>query len=417
MDVDSFIQAAIFLLLLLATAVLSAADMTISPLARSSLEKLRENGTKHADKLLKICHPKQRFYAGIVIGKSLIIIAATAILIIFVEDFLPGFGIQRSAGLVGVVLIIFSSFFFFDNVVAHWISTHRGENSTPRFVLPVYVLFILLTPLIELFYRVLPKEHSKQMKEEELKSIVESESEEGVIEEEEKEMIRSIFEFSDTSVKEVMVPRIDMICAEETISLQELIELIGKSGHSRIPIYKDTVDNIRGVVYAKDLLQILGKSDRWDLEDVMREAYFVPENKKIDEMLQEFRVKKLHMAVVVDEYGGTAGIVTLEDLLEEIVGEIEDEYDTEELLYQWLDEDSLLADARMDIHDLNDLLDTDLPRDGFETLGGFIYDLLGNIPNEGQVIQFKNLQLQIEKVRGQRILKVKIVKKRLADKE
>jgi len=276
-------------------------------------------------------------------------------------------------------------------------------------------VYLVLLPFTLLLQKMdspfLSADDSKAQKEEELRQIVENETESGTIEEEERDMIEGIFEFGDTTVKEVMVPRIDMVCAELSTSQDQLLDMIQKGRHSRIPVYRERVDHIEGVVYAKDLLEILRKGGSWTIADFMRETYFVPENKKIDELLKEFRANKVHMAVVINEFGGTSGLVTLEDLIEEIVGEIQDEYDEEEQLFHWHEEGLVLvADARIDLDDLNMLLNIDLPRDGYETLGGFIYNHLGHVPNPKETFRHQNLVMSIEGVLGQRITKVHIVK-------
>ena len=412
MEVDSFIQGGVFLLLLGLIALLTGAESVIVSLSRSSLEKSKEKGDRAAGKILRIYQPKQKLHLTVTIARSLATLLATLMLILLVQDICSSKGPYGLAGLALAVAVALFAFFFAEQLLPRKI-VRGGENSLPKVASLIYIFHVLLLPLTNFLYRFSPKEQElKEIKEEELKSIVEAESEEGLIEKVEKEMISNIFEFSETSVKEVMVPRIDMVCAEVSSGLQKLVDLISQVGHSRIPIYEETVDNIQGVIYAKDLLPILGKSEQWNIRKVMRETYFVPENKKIDEMLREFKAKKIHIAVVVDEYGGTAGLVTLEDLIEEIVGEIQDEYDTEEQLYRWLDTETLLADAKIDIHDLNELLGIDLPRDGFETLGGVIYNHLGSIPQKGETLEINDLQMFIQEVNGQRITKVKIVKKR-----
>ncbi len=231
-------------------------------------------------------------------------------------------------------------------------------------------------------------------------------------------MIQGIFHFSDTSVREVMVPRIDMICAEESVPLKDLLVLIEEAGHSRIPVYRDRIDDIQGIIYTKDLLHVLARSDpSWKVEHSLREAYFVPESMKIDQLLREFKRRKIHLAIVVDEYGGTAGLVTLEDLLEEIVGDIQDEYDEEEQLIRWEKDGTLIADARIGIDDLNDVLKVDISANGFDTLGGVIYNHLGRIPIQGDVVQLNGLSMHIEQVEGHRISKVRIIKEQASSEE
>lgn len=232
--------------------------------------------------------------------------------------------------------------------------------------------------------------------------------EESVIEDEEKEMIASIFEFSDKLVREVMVPRIDVVSVPVEMPILETLDIILKAGHSRIPVYKNSVDNIVGILYAKDLLRFLrdGRTDT-PLGKILRPAYFIPESKKVDELLQELQLRKVHMAVVVDEYGGTAGLVTIEDLLEEIVGEIQDEYDAEEPTVETVNEHEYLFDARVPLDEANKLLGVELPSEGGDTLGGFIYSQLGKVPAVGDRVEFENVTIQVLSVTGRRIKQVR----------
>jgi len=229
------------------------------------------------------------------------------------------------------------------------------------------------------------------------------------LEEDEKRMVSRIIEFGKTSVKEIMLPRIDIICASFDTPLREVKELIRKHGHSRIPIYKDSIDNIIGILYAKDLLLVEDRGGL-DISKLVRKPYFIPESKKIDELLKEMKKEKIHLAVVVDEYGGTAGLVTMEDILEEIVGEIQDEYDMEEEKIKKIDEQNFRVSASISIEDLNEALGTDIPEKEFETVGGYIYDLVGSVPKEGEILESSGLKFLVEKVVGQRIKTVKVTK-------
>lgn len=247
--------------------------------------------------------------------------------------------------------------------------------------------------------------------EDEIKTIVDAGEEGGVIEEEEKAMIYSIFDLGETLAREVMVPRIDVTALESTATLQEAVQTILKAGHSRIPVYVDTVDNIIGILYAKDLLRYLGNGQaNVRLTEIVRPPYFVPESKRIDELLRELQRRRVHMAIIVDEYGGTAGIVTIEDILEEIVGEIQDEYDVaEEPAVEQVGPDEYILDARVDLDDVNDLLGTQLPKELGETLGGFIYGQLGKVPAAGERLSFNNtVEMEVLEVSGRRIRKVRL---------
>jgi len=249
------------------------------------------------------------------------------------------------------------------------------------------------------------------MSAEEIESL--TQAPETPLEEEEKRMIHGVVELGETEVKEIMRPRPDMICVEENSTLERIKELGRKHGHSRIPVYKENIDNITGIIYIKDLFLLDAYEEKDSkLSSLARKAYFIPESKKVDELLKEFKRDKIHMAIVVDEYGGTAGLVTLEDILEEIVGEIQDEYDKELPPIQKLDERTYRVDAKVSIEDLNETLGTKIEEKGFETVGGFIYDIVGSVPEQGRLLEYKSaeceLKLLVEKVEGQRIKTVKI---------
>lgn len=248
--------------------------------------------------------------------------------------------------------------------------------------------------------------------EEEIKLLVDAGSEGGAIEDEEKEMIYSIFQFGDTLAREVMVPRIDMVALEINTPLREALNTIVEAGHSRIPVYEESIDHIRGLLYAKDLLAALrdGTLDR-PVKALLRPAYFVPESKKAVDLLQDMQQHKIHLAIVVDEYGGTAGLVTLEDLIEEIVGEIRDEYDfNEEEVYQQVGEHEYIVDAGMDLDDFNRLLDVDLPTDDSDTLGGYIFSKLGKVPVAGEALTEDALHMEVLSVDDKRIRKIRVVR-------
>jgi putative hemolysin len=247
--------------------------------------------------------------------------------------------------------------------------------------------------------------------EEEIKTLVDAGEEEGVIQEEEKAMIYSIFELGDTLAREVMIPRIDVVALDVTSPMTEALDIIMEAGLSRIPVYAETIDNVEGVLYAKDLLPYL-REGRTDivLGSILREAYFIPETKKASDLLPDLQARRVHMAIVVDEYGGMAGLVTIEDLLEEIVGEIQDEYDAEEPFVEFVSDNEYVFDARVDLDDLNRLMDVALPTDDSDTLGGFIYTELGKVPVVGDRVTFQDLAFTVESVAGRRIKKVRIEK-------
>ena len=237
---------------------------------------------------------------------------------------------------------------------------------------------------------------SRALTEKELQDAINSSEEEGILNESEGDMLQSIFEFGDTIVREVMVPRTDMVCCPADATLSDFLELIIRSGHSRVPLFEGSTDKIVGVVYAKDLLRNWGANDETlTLTEVMRTPYFIPETKRIDDLLKDFRTRRVHMAIAVDEYGGTSGLITIEDLLEEIVGDIQDEYDLEIPWLQPQDDGTLLVDARANVEELEEYYDIEIPREKFDTVGGYLFHLLGNVPQKGEKVCDNGLVLMV----------------------
>ncbi len=228
---------------------------------------------------------------------------------------------------------------------------------------------------------------------------------------EEKDMIRGIVELSETMTKEVMVPRIDVIFIAADTDFNGIIEIATSCGHSRFPVYKDTIDNVIGILYVKDMLNFINRADSFVLENIIRKPYFVPESKRLDSLLREFKRRRVHIAVAVDEYGGVSGIVCMEDIIEEIVGDIQDEFDneTEEIIQ--LGEGAFLCDARVDIEDLNRVVGISIPEEDFDTLGGYVFDLFGKIPAKYEKITRGGVEFIIQEMDGHKIKTVKLVKK------
>lgn len=245
--------------------------------------------------------------------------------------------------------------------------------------------------------------------EDELKTWVQVGQPEGGLEQDERRMIYSIFQFGDTLSREIMVPRIDVLALDANTSLQTAAHEMMESGHSRVPVYEETIDNVIGLLYAKDLLKVgLNSGEENGIRRYLRPAYFVPESKKVDELLSEMQEKGVHLAIVVDEYGGMAGIVTLEDIVEEIVGEIRDEYDQkEELLVEQVSDEAFLFRGRVSLNDFNDALGTHLEDESADTLAGYIYGEFGRVPEEGESLQVEGWVLTVEVVRSRRIIRIR----------
>lgn len=251
----------------------------------------------------------------------------------------------------------------------------------------------------------------KRVTEEDIQDIIDAGEEEGLINQEENEMIRSIISLGDTVVREIMVPRTGMASVEVDATVRQVLDAIIGCGHSRIPVYEGTIDNIVGLIYAKDLLKYWGADETLiELRTILRPPYFVPESKNLEELLQEFKKKRVHMAVVIDEYGGTSGIVTIEDLLEQIVGDIQDEYDLEE---EWLvvePDGSLLVDGRLPVEELESHLDIAFEREKFDTVAGLIFHLSGRIPVNGDQVESGEILFTIMDADGRKVSSVRVQK-------
>jgi CBS domain containing-hemolysin-like protein len=292
----------------------------------------------------------------------------------------------------------------------------QTEENAMRLSFLGNLIHLIFSPLAGLLMKLLGENANKatlaSMTEEDLKNWVEVGQPEGSLEKGEREMIYSIFQFGDTLAKDIMVPRIDVMALDIQTTLGEARSLFVHAGHSRVPVYEDTVDNVVGLLYAKDLLSIredeaLIASHR----ELLRLAYFVPEAKKVDELLAEMQARSMHMAIVVDEYGGVAGLVTLEDIVEEIVGEIRDEYDeSEELPFEQINADEYVFQGKVDLDIFNEIMGTEISTDNADTIGGYIYGQIGDVPSGGEKLEAGEVTLVVDEVVGRRINKVRAIK-------
>ena len=412
--------------------ILASYEATFSVLSRSYLERMKEASLARAALMWKIYEPRHRLQLMARLGQGFFSSALALSLFFFLSAY---FDARLSA--LGVTAAVSVCVLLTASAARRVRFEDESEDlHVPRITLLFVPLHTLLRPFTALAQRVAGGDYTdeefKAEKEEELRSLVESEGETGVLEEGERDMIEGVFGFHDRVVREVMVPRVDITAVEENGTLGDLLATIRDTGHSRVPIYSESLDSIRGIVYAKDLLQLievhseLGSSSSLNLLvegiptaageplHLLHEPYYVPETKKIDQLLRDLGASRTRLAIIVDEFGGTAGLVTTEDLVEEIVGDLQDEFDAEEALYHWqIPEQVLIVNPRINIEELNDLLDSDLPSDGYDTLGGFIYDHLGHVPEPGQRIGVPNYEITILAVEGQRIQQVEM--KRVPD--
>ena len=418
--------------LILLNAFFAMAEIALVSVRKTRIRQLVEEGVPRARTVQRLLEDPTRFLATVQIGVTLVGFFASAAGAVTLGkplgDLFQRIPIGIIAGNAGIIAVVAVT------LVIGFLSLVIGEISPKSLALqhaerialwsagPLMFLSYVTSPFVKLITwtsnaLVRPFGGTASfappiLTEEELKMLVEAGEEEGVLEEEEKEMIHSIFEFTDTVVRKVMVPRTDIRAVEVNSNIDELLDVIMKAGHSRIPVYEESIDNIAGVVHAKDLLRALHENGREvTIRELMRPPYVIPENKKVDELLAEFKRSKVQMAIVVDEYGGTAGLVTIEDLLEEIVGDIMDEYDVEGPLVEIIDENTMVVDARTPIDEINEQMDLTLPEEEFDTIGGLVFGLLGRQPEQGETIEYGVLDLVVEKTDGRRIEKVKIIKR------
>ena len=405
-DLLTAIGLVLFLLLDLIT---SAARSAISNSSLARLLIQREKMVSQVNRTTQLLSNTPRTQASLNLFQSILrFLIAGLSLVLFVPWADTQYLLPYSLG----VLLLASLVTFFLEWLIETAVSHHPETWAIRLNSYVRVLSLVMSPLLALPFLFISSSETNQesgVTETELISLVEAGQEEGFLEQEEQKMIVSIFRLGDTLVREIMIPRIDILALDVNTPFDQTMDALQQSGYSRVPIYKDSVDNILGLLYAKDLLGIWREGKREvSLSDHLRPAYYVPEAKKADELLTELQAKRIHMAIVVDEYGGVAGLVTLEDIVEEIVGEILDEYDqAEEMIYQAINDDEYLFQGRIDLDDFNDIMGTQLPNSEADTLSGLIYSRIGRVPAAGDHMQIEGLQLTVEQVSGQRIRKVR----------
>jgi len=411
-------------------AFLSAARTAIINVRKTRLKQLEEEGNATAMLVERLAEDSTRFVATADVAATFINLLAATLATFAFSAQLAGLirlvaWLAPAAGWLAVLLVIFLLglvMLIFGQLLPSLIGLRYAERLALGLARPMALLGLLTWPLVRLVVGIshlLAGHPGSQgeasmpfITEEEIKTMVDAGEEGGVIEEEEKEMIYSIFKLGDTLVREVMVPRIDILAVDAGSPMLQALDMIMAAGHSRIPVYRESIDNIIGILHVKDLLPYLGRceADMTVEKVLLREPYFIPETKKADALLPELQSRKVHMAIVVDEYGGTAGLVTIEDLLEEIVGEIQDEYDREEPDYQKISEDEYVIKGRINLDDLAELLRVEFPEEEADTLGGFIYKRLGRVPSEGDVVEYDGLRMEVLSVVGRRINTVRVTR-------
>jgi putative hemolysin len=405
----------ILVLALIVAAMAAAAETALTSVNRIRLRNLQEEGDKKAKRILRLIDQPQIFLSTILAASNLAIIVASSVATLLAIN------LFSSAGEVIETIVLAIFVLIFVEITPKTAAVQAPERWARVLVRPVEAVGFVLRPLITALtfitngiVRLFGGQVSHRgpfLTEEELRLLVDVGQEEVKLEEEKRDMIHNVFELGDTMVREVMVPRIDMVTVEADAPVDEALKLIIQGGQSRIPIYDTTIDNIVGLLYAKDLLRVVATHEQLpDVSSLARPAYFVPETKRLDDLLRELQNQRVHMAIVVDEYGSVAGLVTIEDLVEEIIGDIKDEYDTEEQLFERVGENEYLVDAKVSLDDLNDLLDSKLESEDYDTLGGFVYANLDKIPTIGDTITEDGFRFTVMGTKGRRVTKVRVVR-------
>ncbi|MGC8977203.1 MAG: hemolysin family protein, partial [Candidatus Ratteibacteria bacterium] len=406
----------ILLFLISLSAFFSASETAFISLSKYHFQKFLEKDKKKGERLSFWFKNPEKILITTLVGNNFVNILASVfaatISYRYFHKIIPSF----IAGLMTFIILVFGE------IIPKSIAKKHSEKVALLFSYPLKFFSIILTPFVKLLlfisnlFLILFGEKIETimpvLTEEDVKAMIEAGREEGVIEEKEKEMIHSIFEFGDKMVKEIMTSRVNIIAVEEDTDLEKIIEMIGTYGYSRIPVYKENIDKIIGLVYIKDIIA-KQTSENWrDLKakDIMRNVYFVPETKKVIELLRELQMLKLQMAIVIDEYGGTAGLITMEDLIEEIVGEISDEFKKDEKQYIKITEGKYLIKGNMEIEKVEELIGLKIPDIDIETLAGFVLFHFGRFPKKGEEFEYNGYKIVVQDASDKIINWVKIEK-------
>ena len=405
---------------LVLSAFFSSSETALTTVNLIRIRNLADNGDKAAAWVLKARRDQSKMLGAILIGNNVVNLSASSMLTVLVTDV---FGSQAVGAATGVLTLLV---LLFGEITPKTIATLEAEKNALRFARVICFLMTILTPVIFVVnllsggvLRLLgvdPNKPTDSITEDELRTIVEVGHEKGVIESEEKEMINNVFDLGDSVARDIMVPRIDMSFVDVEASYEELMEIFRRDHYTRLPVYEDNTDNIIGIINMKDLI-LLEDRAAFSVRDYLRQPLFTFEAKKLSELMIEMRKTSNNIVIVLDEYGATAGLITLEDILEEIVGDIRDEFDAdEEDELKEISKGEYLADGSMNLDDINDRLGLELVSEDFDSLGGFMIDRLEHLPAEGEEVDTEEVRLVVEKVNKNRIDKVHIyVKKTVAN--
>lgn len=413
MEPDGTWQIIVLIVLLLMSAFFSASETALTSLSKIRIRHMVEEGVKGADKIEKLIANPNKLLGSILVGNNIVNIGASALATsIAMREWGDG-GVAIATGIMTVLVLIFGE------ITPKSLAAQNSESVSLRVVGIINIIVIVFKPVVTVFthisapiIKLLGGQTTKNqpfITQEELKTIVDVSEEEGVLEIDEKKMIHNVFEFGDLQVKDVMVQRVDIIAIDIESSYDEIMDIIKEEQFSRMPVYRETIDDIVGILNVKDLLISQNQDkDNFSIEKIMREPYYTFEFKKNLDLFKNMQKERVYMAVVLDEYGGTVGIVTIEDLVEEIMGEIEDEYDDEDKEIDIVKEDEYIVAGSARIDDLNELIGTTIESEEFDSVGGFVIGVLGRLPELGEVVEYENIKFIIEKLDKNRIMKVRI---------
>lgn len=408
------IQIVLLIILLIGSGFFSASETALMSLSKIKMRHMEEDGVKGAKLVSTLIEDSNRLLTSILIGNNIVNIAATSITTSLFTAMLGAQGVAIATGLMTVLVLIFGE------ITPKTISANNPEKASLVVAKPIKFFVTILTPIVWIFniitkvifklFGVDDKGVKPFITEEELKTMVNVSHEEGLLEMEEREIINNVFEFGDMQAKEAMVQRLDIVAIDMEDSYEEIIDLFKTEKLSRMPVYEETIDDIIGILNIKDIIFLSDEEiENFDIKKYMREAFFTYEFKKITQLLEEIKKDKSQMAIVVDEYGGTAGLITIEDLVEVIVGDIEDEYDEEEDEIQVISPNEFLVDGSTKISDVNEILNIELESEEFDSIGGYIIGYIRHIPEENEIIEMDNIKFNIESVDKNRIKKIRIM--------
>ncbi len=412
MTSNILIKLLMLVILLLISAFFSAAETSLVSLSKIKVRYMADEKIKGAKLIQEMLENPSKLMGTVLVGNNLANISASAIATALTMELFKGNAVAIATVTMTILILVFSE------ITPKSLAAQNAEKVALIVSKPLSIIIIVINPIVIIITKVTnllvgilggkTDKDAPYITEEELKSIVNVSHEEGVLEIEEKQMIYNVFEFGDLQIKDVMIQRTDMSAIEVSSDFNKIIEIIKKEKYSRYPIYEDDIDNIIGIINVKDLVYIDQTIDEFNTVDYMREPYFTYEFKRITEFFKEMKNNRVHMAIVIDEYGGTAGIVTLEDVIEEIVGEIEDEYDGVEKEVEKINDKEYIVDGSTKIAFVNGFLGLSIEFEDFDSLGGFIMGELGRLPKVGEIVVYENIKFTVDSVSKHRIKKIRL---------